>query len=62
MQNGVSYHNFCDVEIMVDLKAGENVVVLTSGSLGCNVDKIMLKTDVNLTFDKTDNTNRPGSH
>lgn len=62
MQNGVAYHNFCDIEITVDLTAGENTVVLTSGSKGCNVDKIMLKTDVEVTFEKTDNSDRPGSH
>lgn len=62
MQNGVAYHNFCDIELTVDLKAGENTVVLTSGSKGCNVDKIMIKTDANLVFTKTDNSNRPASH
>lgn len=62
MQNGVAYHNFADIEITVDFIAGENVIVLTSGSKGCNVDKIMIKTDAELEFTKTDNSSRPASH
>lgn len=62
MQNGVAYHNFSDIVLTVDLVAGENVIVLTSGSQGCNVDKIMIKTDETITFEKTDNSGRPASH
>lgn len=62
MQNGVAYHNFCEIVITVDLVAGDNSIVLTSGSKGCNVDKIMIKTDVELTFEKTDNSSRPSNH
>lgn len=62
MQNGVAYHNFCEIEITIDLVVGENTVVLTSGEKGVNVDKIMIKTDAELTFEKTDNSSRPASH
>ncbi len=62
MQNGVAYHNFTEVEITINIVAGENTVVLTSGSKGCNVDKIMITTDAQLTFNKTNNSQRPGSH
>lgn len=62
MQNGVAYHNFCEIEITIDIKAGENTVVLTSGSKGCNVDKIMIETDAQLSFTKTNNSARPASH
>ena len=62
MENGVAYHNFCEIEITIDIKAGENTVVLSSGKKGCNVDKIMLTTDGVLEFSKTNNSQRPGSH
>ncbi len=62
MQNGVAYHNFTEVEITINIVAGENTVVLTSGSNGCNVDKIMITTDAQLTFTRTNNLQRPGSH
>ncbi len=62
MENGVAYHNFCEIEITIDIKAGENTVVLSSGTKGCNVDKIMLTTDGVLEFSKTNNSQRPGSH
>lgn len=62
MENGVAYHNFCEIEITVDLKAGENTIVLTSGSKGCNVDKIMIATSGTLEFSKTNNSQRPASH
>lgn len=62
MQNGVAYHHFAEVEITINIVAGENTVVLTSGSKGCNVDKIMITTDAQLTFTRTNNLQRPGSH
>ncbi len=62
MQNGVAYHNFCNVEITIDIKAGENNIVLTSGSKGCNVDKIMIETNAELVFARTNNSSRPASH
>lgn len=62
MQNGVAYHNFCNIEITINIKAGENTVVLTSGTKGCNVDKIMIATDTELAFSKTNNTARPSAH
>lgn len=58
MQSGVAYSNFSEVEITVNLVAGENTVVLTSGAKGCNVDKIMIETSNTLTFTKTNNSDR----
>lgn len=62
MQNGVAYHNFCDIVIMINLVAGENTIVLTSGSKGVNVDKIMIETTIALEFSRTNNLSRPSSH
>lgn len=58
MQNGVAYHHFTEVEITINIVAGENTVVLTSGSKGCNVDKIMITTDAKLEFVRTNNSDR----
>ncbi len=58
MVSDVAYHNYCEIEITIDIVAGENTVVLTSGSKGCNVDKIMIKTDVKLIFVRTNNSDR----
>lgn len=58
MQNGVAYHNFTEVKITINIVAGENTVVLTSGSKGCNVDKIMIDTDAKLEFVRTNNFDR----
>lgn len=58
MQNGVAYHHFTEVEITINIVAGENTVVLTSGSKGCNVDKIMIDTDAKLEFVRTNNFDR----
>lgn len=58
MQNGVAYHNFTEIELTVNIVAGKNTVVLTSSSKGCNPDKIMIKTDAELTFINTDNNDR----
>lgn len=58
MQSGVAYSNFTEVEITVNLVAGDNTVVLTSGAKGCNPDKIMITTDAVLTFVNTDNSAR----
>lgn len=62
MQNGVAYHNFCDIVITINLVAGENTIVLTSGSKGVNVDKIMIETNIALEFSRTNNLSRPSSH
>jgi len=62
MQNGVAYHNFSEIELTIDIKAGENTIVLISGSKGCNVDKIMIETTAELTFTRTNNSARPSSH
>ena len=58
MQSGVAYSNFTEVELTVNLVAGDNTVVLTSGAKGCNPDKIMITTDAVLTFVNTDNSAR----
>lgn len=58
MQSGVAYSNFTDVELTINLVAGENTVVLTSGAKGCNVDKIMVETTIELSFVKTNNSSR----
>ena len=58
MQSGRAYSNFTELEITVQLVAGTNTVVFTSGTLGCNPDKIMIETDIELTFIKTNNNNR----
>lgn len=62
MSSGVAYSNFTEVTLTVTLKAGENVIVLTSGSKGCNVDKIMIETATQLSFVNTNNSSRPSSH
>ena len=62
MQNGVAYHNFCDIVITINLVAGENTIVLTSGSNGVNVDKLMIETTIALEFSRTNNLSRPSSH
>lgn len=58
--NNKMYWYFTDLEIEVDLVAGENTLVLTSGTLGCNPDKITIETDIELTFVKTNNNDRIG--
>lgn len=62
MQNGVAYHNFCTVVVTINLVAGENTIVLTSGANGVNVDKIMIETTIALEFSRTNNLSRPSSH
>lgn len=62
MQNGVAYHNFCDIVITINLVAGENTIVLTSGTKGVNVDKIMIATTTALEFSRTNNLSRPSAH
>lgn len=62
MSSGVAYSHFVDIELTVNLVAGDNTVVLTSGSQGCNVDKIMVTTNIELAFSRTNNTDRPSSH
>lgn len=62
MQNGVAYHNFCTVVVTINLVAGENTIVLTSGSSGVNVDKLMIETTIALEFSRTNNLSRPSSH
>ncbi len=58
MTSDVAYHNYCEIEITVNLVAGENTVVLTSGAKGCNVDKIMIATDSKIEFFRTNNFDR----
>ena len=58
MQSGRAYSNFTEIETTVQLIAGTNTIVLTSGTLGCNPDKIMIETDIGLTFVKTINNDR----
>ena len=62
MSSGVAYSHFVEIELTVSLVAGDNTVVLTSGTKGCNVDKIMIATDIELAFSRTNNTDRPSSH
>lgn len=62
MQNGVAYHNFCDIVITINIVAGENTIVLTSGTKGVNVDKIMIATTTALEFSRTNNLSRPSAH
>lgn len=56
--NNKMYWYFTDLEIEVNLVAGENTLVLTSGEKGCNPDKITIETAIELTFVKTNNTGR----
>lgn len=58
MKDGMAYSCFREIELTVNLNAGENTVVLTSGAKGCNVDKIMIETDISLSFSRTNNSNR----
>lgn len=61
MQSGVAYSHFTEIEVKVNLKVGENNIVLAANGAGCNVDKIMIKTTANLSFVNTDNTSRISS-
>ena len=57
------YKNYGTATAKIDLKAGENVIVLTSqgyngGQGGINVDKITINAASELTWTETDNSDR----
>lgn len=57
--NAACYHHFGEAKGTVNLKKGENVITLTIvGTMGINVDKITINAASDLTFTKTDNTER----
>lgn len=56
---GAGMRNFSTVTANIKLKAGDNVIVLTSiGGVSMNIDKITIKASAKLTFEATDNSDR----
>ena len=57
--NAACYHHFGEGKGNIKLKKGENVILLTIvGTMGINVDKITINAASELTFTKTDNSER----
>lgn len=54
--------HFGDYTANIHLKQGENKIVLESVTGGFNVDKITINSKSDITFNKTDNSDRPASH
>lgn len=54
--------HFGDYTANIHLKKGDNKIVLESVTGGFNVDKITVNSKAELTFNKTDNSDRPASH
>lgn len=54
--NGYNNHGTCTAK--VNLKEGENTIVLTIVGQGINLDKLTVKSPAELTFEKTDNSDK----
>ncbi len=54
--NGFNNHSTCTAK--VNLKEGENIIVLTIVTQGINLDKLTVTSPVELTFEKTDNSDK----
>lgn len=54
--NGYNNHGTCTAK--VNLKEGENNIVLTIAGQGINLDKLTVKSPAKLTFEKTDNSDK----